>query len=408
MPGMSGRHIRSRAVASTRPPDQSRADDDYVCRKPVNDSQLEALAWRFVTETLFADSPDAALIDAAAQSADLWPRVVILADHHLVTPALWPSLKAAAVDSRVPEEAAQYFRALYDMNVERNLRLLRQLDRVLAAFGERAIAPMLLKGAAYLKLDAHGDIGARILSDIDLLVPPQGLRLARQTLHELGYRPMEGQTSRTHHDVPLARSGEPAAIELHWAILGDRASGVFPDQAYWQRAKQMSADGCTYSVLCPNDLMIHSFAHSQILDRHADTFRIALRAIQDFKALCVRYAEELDWGALMATARTRGFEAEWRSYLYTAFRLTGMRPGVSVRFGLREKLSHSLSRAAARWDSLAVGLEYLAELSKRDIQSLYGGDAGPMATNMHRLSHMLRRLDRKLKTRDYDNEPEND
>src|SRR5690606_16229368 len=131
--------------------------------------------------------------------------------------------------------ARHYLETLHAMNVARNRDMAAQLEETIEALNHRGISPMLLKGAAYLMLGTHGDAGARVTSDLDLLILDEQIETARDTLHALGYSP-KARTDRPghHHLAPLVRDGSPAAVELHRDVLVPWAQRILPTRAVWK------------------------------------------------------------------------------------------------------------------------------------------------------------------------------
>src|SRR5262245_26056998 len=62
-------------------------------------------------------------------------------------------------------------RARYLSTVACNLRLMHALDEILEAFQADGVSVQPLKGALLLETLYDGDLGARAMSDLDLLVP---------------------------------------------------------------------------------------------------------------------------------------------------------------------------------------------------------------------------------------------
>jgi hypothetical protein len=321
----------------------------------------------------------------------MWPAVVDLAGRHLVTPALWLGLRAPENRRHLPQDAVQYLQALYDLNAERNRRILAQLDEILGAFNRASIKPLLLKGGAYLKLNAHKGIGARTLTDLDILVQRDSFTVARAALDQIGYRPM-GEGTRFHHDDPLVREGDVTSVELHWSPLGRRAANVLGDGAFWTRALETTDEAGSFYVLAPTDAVMLTFAHSQIVDRHAQTFQISLRALQDVVALAELYGDRIDWRQLAADSSSYGYGPEWLNFLYVAARITGVRLDAASRFGFRQMAYYALCEAGRQSPFIGRWLFRLAQLSKHEIRGYYGGNPGPWGTNFRRLRFIADRL----------------
>ncbi|MBE7450849.1 MAG: nucleotidyltransferase family protein [Kofleriaceae bacterium] len=88
------------------------------------------------------------------------------------------------------------------------------LDEVVAAFADRGVAPILLKGIAYAGT-IYPDPAERPMSDIDLLVPGEAVEHCEAALRRLGYWHVGGlhQRSARHHAITFKRRG--ASIDLH-------------------------------------------------------------------------------------------------------------------------------------------------------------------------------------------------
>jgi Uncharacterised nucleotidyltransferase len=126
-------------------------------------------------------------------------------------------------------------------------RVLRQrdvLDRAavaaLAALERAEVDAVLLKGPALARrLYAEGEV--RGYSDIDLLIPRQGLVPARDVLTQLGYVRADAvfgidDVAGIQHSEVWSRPGEresrsgPIMIDLHWRLDGCEA----PDDLMWE------------------------------------------------------------------------------------------------------------------------------------------------------------------------------
>src|SRR5690606_33800605 len=74
--------------------------------------------------------------------------------------------------------------------VARQLRLTRALRRLLARCEEASLTPVLLKGPAFAAR-YYPEASQRPCSDLDVLVAPKEVPLARTVLLDLGYREVE-------------------------------------------------------------------------------------------------------------------------------------------------------------------------------------------------------------------------
>ena len=127
-----------------------------------------------------------------AASAD-WQSVIALANHTLLTPALFSSLAHAGQIDRLPQEVGEYLRFIHDCNRERNLRLRGQLREAVTALNGRGIVPLLIKGAVPLFLSPAGRVPSRMTSDLDICVEAVEEAAAQACLEELGYAQVSGE-----------------------------------------------------------------------------------------------------------------------------------------------------------------------------------------------------------------------
>ncbi|WP_343518999.1 nucleotidyltransferase family protein [Sphingomonas sp.] len=149
----------------------------------------------------------ACLAGEAPEDAD-WPNLLAAANQALVTGIL-----AARIDGHVPEAVRAFLGTIHRRALERNSRLKRQLEEAASSLNAAGIQPILLKGTAML--DTAGlDYGARILSDLDIMVPARAMATARHCLEAAGYRLC------VHEDNPFAamnlcREQDVGMVDLH-------------------------------------------------------------------------------------------------------------------------------------------------------------------------------------------------
>jgi hypothetical protein len=112
-----------------------------------------------------------------------------------------------ALDRRTPAGAQlshrELLRGIYGANTVRNETLLRELGTLLREFAAAGIAVVVRKGPVLLQ-EIYRDIGSRPMNDLDLMVDPPDVALARQLLVDLGY--LEGRPAANRRTVePLPR-----------------------------------------------------------------------------------------------------------------------------------------------------------------------------------------------------------
>jgi len=118
---------------------------------------------------------------------------------------------------------------------------------------EAAGVPVLLfKGAALVESGAYADVRARPMSDVDLLVPPEGAGAAVRALEAGGFRSWEPWTEE--HPVWVsafalddgdAPPGVTATVDLHWATDYGRLRHApdWPGETLWEDRSGEDRDG---------------------------------------------------------------------------------------------------------------------------------------------------------------------
>ena len=137
-----------------------------------------------------------------------WPTVLEIANRGWLVPALYVSLKRNGLLAEIPDKVRHYLAFLHDRNHERNRRLRSQLLEAIIALNARSIQPTPLKGAVNLFTADAENLGARMLSDLDISIAPCEVDETKAVLTSLGYQNLgNGREFGREQDV--------GAIELH-------------------------------------------------------------------------------------------------------------------------------------------------------------------------------------------------
>lgn len=335
-------------------------------------------AWNLVVSALALDGSDGFLHSLRenfrSKSVD-WGLVVAMANQLLVTPALWVGLRDKDLAADLPPELREYLEAFHAVNAERNQRLKDQVVAAVRALNGRGVEPVLLKGAAHLFTDTFGDFGARMMGDLDLLVPKDRLATGLAALQSIGYAAgAAGAPKRAehHHHPPLFRSGDGAAIELHHELLAPVASHLLPTTIAWSQTQRLAAGPLTLRVLSPTCRVFHNLLHSEIVNQNHVRGEVCLRQLHDLVALCRRYGAEVDWPVIRSRMERHGQGEILRSYLYLAHRLLGLSLPEKVRPTWSSAGHLRRCRLGVRWAWVAQGGQLLQRFSAQHISQMTG------------------------------------
>jgi hypothetical protein len=175
------------------------------------------------------------------------------------------------------------------------------LARVLAAFQERNVEAIVLKGAA-LGLLVYGQPALRPYSDFDLLLHQSDLSQAEAALSALGYAPDESEHPRAwyrehHHHLAPYDQDDTLPVEIHWALTNadERLAINYAD--IWAQSQTVDIGGLQTRALCPEHQLIHLCVH--VVHVHAIA-EIGLRPVWDVYEVLANCAARFDWARLVS------------------------------------------------------------------------------------------------------------
>jgi len=296
-----------------------------------------------------------ALTDAINRGELNWKNLLYLANLHFCTPLWFVRLRKDGLISLLPQDLQTYLQHLHQANVERNEAFCEAIKEIHPKLREHRIPAILLKGAASFCDDLYGDVGARMMGDIDVLVRPQHAKLVQNLLSQLGY----GEPSHRlagHHLPRQTKPGTPVAVEVHFQVADGQAGRIIPANLSWEHSETRTWEGLTVSVLNPTYRLIHNTVHALVPRRAFIESRISLLHLAEFNNLSCRYGQEIDWREWIRGATNQGLRKQFCAYLALAQGLMGMRivDGMpKIRLGKIHVARISLAgNAAANFESV--------------------------------------------------------
>jgi Uncharacterised nucleotidyltransferase len=236
-----------------------------------------------------------------------WPRVIALASQHLVSPAIGIVLLH---ERSIPNGVRDYFAAVIALNQERNRRLEAAIREAIEALNRPGITPLLLKGAANLLEGLYHDPAARIMGDIDMLVPAERVKEASAVLASIGYdaaAPMASQRKRwilmkphPHHAPMQIHVKSGAGIELHHELVHRGSSRLINARDALAHAAPRERDGLRYLLLCQNDRVTHNIVHAQLHHSRQRLGLVDLRQMFDLALLIEQRGDLVGWREIEA------------------------------------------------------------------------------------------------------------
>ena len=282
---------------------------------PVDDPIIAGLL------TLLHANPAAGDLAATlAMDAAQWSAVLALATDEHVHPYLYWNLQRLNALPALPEALRRQLHAGYMGNAARNRALLHFVEQILKAFAARNLPVIVLKGT-YLVDQVYPTLGARVVGDTDLLVPPERIAEAVAVLENLGYdagEPFSPISLNLHRHLSVYRRAGHM-VELHHVLMDTHEPMPVPVAEIWQRVVPATVSGCPVLVLAPEDQLLHLCIHGTVQHQ----LRFDMRFLTDIVVYSQYAAQQLDWPALVARVRRlRWAHSVWLA-LTLASRLLG-------------------------------------------------------------------------------------
>ena len=282
---------------------------------------------------------------------DLWPDLVRVADRERLLPALAAASRAVAA-SDLPDGLAPFLAGILASARRRNAALRRQLAEAAALLNGIGVQPVLLKGAARLHDRLYAERGARLMGDLDLLVPEDRLEAGQACMLAAGYcerlpdfAPPPGGM---HHAAMLLRADWPAAVELHRCLSVPPFDRMLPPGAMAARSTPVDLDGPRARLPAPDDQLLHLVLHAQIHHGGHAKGRLALLYLLEGWLLLRAIGSGAGAALLDRLGPTghRGLGAAWLAAIAARFADSSVAPPA---LGLSSRLFLVRARAQERW-----------------------------------------------------------
>lgn len=201
-----------------------------------------------------------------AESVD-WFDFVELCSNHLILPSVYLRFEKHGIISHLPLDLVAHLKMIFELNSERNSRILFQMGEVIKLLNSVDIFPIFLKGSGNLIDGLYSSVGERIMNDIDLLVSEADYLRTAKLLESNGYKAdFEGiydAVEDMKHYPSLVHPDFVTHIEVHQMPVSEKYRKWFNYQVIYQEKKAVSGyPGCF--VLSDKHNIILNFIHGQL------------------------------------------------------------------------------------------------------------------------------------------------
>lgn len=196
-----------------------------------------------------------------------WGAFVELCSNHLVLPSIYVVFDRHGIISHLPEELSQHLKMIFDLNLERNNRILFQMQEITKLLNSNDIYPIFLKGGGNIIDGLYSSVGERILGDIDFLVPDADYLRSAKLLESVGYSAsFDGiyDDVETLKDYPaLVHPNFATHVEIHRMLVQEKFYKCINYDMVKDDLKQaLGMAGCY--VLSNKHNAILNFVHCQL------------------------------------------------------------------------------------------------------------------------------------------------
>lgn len=246
-----------------------------------------------------------------------WTELLETSGRALLTPALYSALRRKNLLDQAPGDVAEYLLAVYELSVRRNLKLKKQLLKVVIEFNRHGIVPLILKGAIALVDDKpYCDIGVRMMRDLDILVAQEQLSQCVDLLSSMNFRFVDEQADwqTAHHVQPMYHKDSQAVIELHRQIAPGEYARLLPAEALRRDANPHRVGGAELYLPSADHRVIHNILHSHIVNQDFRMGRVDLGNLCELARLCDSFEPLLNWQQIAVAFDARQYRLAFRNY----------------------------------------------------------------------------------------------
>lgn len=244
-----------------------------------------------------------------------WDYVLRLAQANDVAPVLHRVLLEIGDAENVPERAGKQLALAYHRVGFRNGRNYSRLAEVVSALRGAGVDVIVLKGAA-LASTVWGNIALRPMADVDIMVPEERIRLAEETMLDLGYgidesaHPREWYLERSHQLAPFLKEDPRTEFDIHRNIVdpNSRIRAAIDVRDLWTRSVPADLQGIPARVLSPEDTVIHLCLHHCMYL----PFWGKIKNLMDLAKLLEGGGGAVDWDSVLRVSR----DSRISRYLY--------------------------------------------------------------------------------------------
>jgi len=248
-----------------------------------------------------------------------WKSRVVFDDIDYATLGLLPLLYKRLQKFNLKDKTTAKIRGVYKLAWVKNQCLFRSLSEIVPLLESHGISVLVLKGVPLL-MTVYKDVGARFLTDADILISPGNVKKVLQIMSEAGWRIQNLRFPSYNHfsEESLQRIVKEATfinqqgiqIDIHWRLFdrSDNRADIFKFDDFLGRSTAFHFKNVKYNKLAPEDMLIHVITHGAEGNMHRP-----FRWVAD--AVTIIRSSDINWNQLFEEIRKSDYVVE----MYVAF-----------------------------------------------------------------------------------------
>ena len=166
-------------------------------------------------------------------------KLVFILSSHLMLPAFYYCCKKKNLLVYLPEDLSSYLSEIYNINKERNKKLLVEMKIISKFLDNSGINHLFLKGASLIYQKIYEDLGERMIGDIDILIKRSDRKDVIKLLNLNNYKSSFIYKSwKANVDPNFINNNKLFAIDLHSGLLPFNYSYLMDDKMILNENKE--------------------------------------------------------------------------------------------------------------------------------------------------------------------------
>lgn len=212
-----------------------------------------------------------------------WDKIVNLGSNHLVLPIMYVKFRDNDLLQFLPEGLSEHLEMVYQLNEERNTKLLKQARELVVCLNNIEVNPIFIKGLANVFDHLYPNLGERMMLDIDFLIHPNELSKAANALKAIGYDTYKGiwfYDKSTKHYPRLTNPAQISDIEMHFSPVSAELAVDFDYQIVNSLRKSVG-ESLGFFVPCDEAKLRINFLHAMFDNKGYTRHQSSLRDLYD-------------------------------------------------------------------------------------------------------------------------------